>query len=694
MEVFWKKCIVFRTIIGIIITMIGLYGSYMAFSDDTNIESSKKITEEIKKELKVDNNYKKLLKFYNTNSNVKKEKNENSKFFKKVTSLYESNSNNKLKTLLLNKYPLKDGLSYEDEAHGYVVAAYNGSKNFRQAAIEILKRDLKRKRLDYSLKEDLAHVLRNEYLLNGLYSTTKVVEYLKKKYSTKLASHVWPLMPLGIMRKLKIKHHSTDMRYTNEKDLNIIIKEYPNDRYIEYAYYLLKKYDEALVIRPNSPIKDVLLYASAFKIVKKIQDINRSKIKENKILVSRNKIQLAIGRFKEYVELYPKNDQADDAAFWLSWLYLYINDMNNFSIWFNKIDNFGNKDYMNNRDELILNLLKNYKNSEFKLKTINYFNNKCMQSGIFMDAIKKFTSKEIIEYTNRNGFDSELQNIGFVYLIRTYIENGKLDEIEKVIKILKDNGYFKDLDNSYYKDNDYCSYYGHGYFLENINKQLNLIEGARKRTTYNEYVKVAIKLRKNYYYSLSKVFLNESIQKFKNFLNVDYLAYLRILALRDDDFIISLHKIDYLQEVDKYVNFFIENYPNSNYLDDVLAEKIYIESWIFNDIEKAENTLNYLLKNNKNSVYFPSGNAKDNAYNWIAISYSNKCMDPYSDYSVRILYCDKAKIAYANIKELFPNTRFKKYAISNLIYIARKTKFIIQKIQEGKVRDEDEFDSF
>ena len=46
-----------------------------------------------------------------------------------------------------------------------------------------------------------------------------------------------------------------------------------------------------------------------------------------------SKIMLAIEKLKEYVELYPKKEQADDAAFWIAWLNNFIGNYHETFYW-------------------------------------------------------------------------------------------------------------------------------------------------------------------------------------------------------------------------------------------------------------------------------------------------------------------------------------------------------------------------
>ena len=319
------KCIAF------ILTCIGLYSSYLTIFDNTNKEVESNITKnvnQLEKHIEILNEDSEL----NTKNNIQESNDSLEENLKKHINHKLNNKENLIKIISFYESGKKDDLykmveysfkttkiSSEDEVHGYVIAAYTGTKNFKQAAVEILKRDKLRSIKDLSLKEDLAHVLRNYYILNGLYDTVNLIESLKKEYGNKIISYFWALTPIEMMRNLRDDIHYLNFENVNTKEIKSIIQKFPNDKYIDYAYYMLENYDKALQVRPSSDIKDILLYSSAYKVIKLIEDnifnINNNLKEKNKI--SPIEINKAINNFEKYIELFPKNRQADDAEFWI-----------------------------------------------------------------------------------------------------------------------------------------------------------------------------------------------------------------------------------------------------------------------------------------------------------------------------------------------------------------------------------------
>lgn len=79
-------------------------------------------------------------------------------------------------------------------------------------------------------------------------------------------------------------------------------------------------------------------------------------------------------------------------------------------------------------------------------------------------------------------------------------------------------------------------------------------------------------------------------------------------------------------DVEKEVNNFIYNYPDSKYADDVLAELILVDFQILHFPNKGIKELKFLLKN------YPARNACDNALDCLADYYQKYCNNYHSDW--------------------------------------------------------------
>jgi len=93
---------------------------------------------------------------------------------------------------------------------------------------------------------------------------------------------------------------------------------------------------------------------------------------------------------------------------------------------------------------------------------------------------------------------------------------------------------------------------------------------------------------------------------------------------------------------------FQEEFPKSALLDDGMAEQVFGEAVIIGDMAKATSTFNDLLQK------FPTGNAVDNAYSWMAIGWT--CSGQPA----------KARAVNLDIVRLFPTTRHAVYARQRL----------------------------
>ena len=459
--------------IGYILGAIGLYASYLTIFDNTNEElgsNFKKDVTNLETHIGIlhedlEFNTKNNIQEANTNleENLKKHithKLNNEKNLKKIISFYESGEKDNLYKMVEHSFNTEK-ISNEDDVHGYVIAAYTGTKDFKQAAIEILKRDKLRNVKDMSLKEDLAHVLRNYYIINGLHNTINLIEDLKKDYGNKIISYFWSFTPIDTMRNLRNNiHYLGDEKFQNV-EIESLIKEFPKDKYIDYAYYMLGDYEKALKERPNSDIKAVLIYANGYKTINKIVDdifnINNNLSKINKI--SPNEIKQAINSFKEYIKLYPKNKQADDAAFWISYLYLYKEDITKSIYWEGEIKKYGNKDYLDIKESYIIRLI-NIKDKKFQLNYMNSSNEECIKTNIFKNIVPEMKSNDLEKFIKSENFDMDLYNVGIVYLLRKYIEEFELKKVEKLMSNLEYDNFQDNLE-------DKCDFYGHKDFFLN-----------------------------------------------------------------------------------------------------------------------------------------------------------------------------------------------------------------------------------
>jgi outer membrane protein assembly factor BamD (BamD/ComL family) len=87
-----------------------------------------------------------------------------------------------------------------------------------------------------------------------------------------------------------------------------------------------------------------------------------------------------------------------------------------------------------------------------------------------------------------------------------------------------------------------------------------------------------------------------------------------------------------------------QEFPNSELINDAMAEQVYADGVVMENIGAAENAFKELLRQ------YPNGNAVDNAYSWLAIS--ERCVGNEQ----------KAEQLNMEIVRQFPLTRHAAYA--------------------------------
>jgi tetratricopeptide (TPR) repeat protein len=93
--------------------------------------------------------------------------------------------------------------------------------------------------------------------------------------SSKLRSHVWSIVPLGTVQRFIARtywrHDSYGPKTQYPKirsDAEDLLAREPNDPFIEFAYFVVGDIDGAMKANPNSVIADILHYASGYSIIK------------------------------------------------------------------------------------------------------------------------------------------------------------------------------------------------------------------------------------------------------------------------------------------------------------------------------------------------------------------------------------------------------------------------------------------
>lgn len=612
------------------------------------------------------------------------------KKYLQIIKYYEKHDYEKANLLIRETFP-DNLLNSETDRMGLVVASYYAAHQFDKAAEEVIKRGIKLPFWNTEIKKDLAHCIRNYRLETTPNEAIELVTRLNLKYNyPKSLSYFWICLPMEVMDNINNSIHSLyslnleDLDKNDKEVMMYLIRKHRKDPFIDWAYYYVQDYDKALSL--NGQIKDILLYAKGYRIMKELRantdDVTNPNLLKKKLSELENtKINEAITLFKNYIKFYPKLPHADDASYWLSYSYIlqkkYTNALDELTI-----QNLGNEDYDYYRNELFDIIIERktvapekiaYYISKFNTKNAKYATVRLIDSFFSSNitneiAINKF-KKNIIssdDYVNLY--------LRFKLFQNKCVNNIYSNEIEKEGNNLSHN--IANLQEKYSNEEESDD----AYLMNELNDALENVLTKYKdvkpiftntKTTLQDISKTASLIRRKYKdYDLSISLTQYGLKRFSG-QKSDYLHYLKIMALKDK----------YTSQMDYEVNQFLQLYPNSGYLDDVLSEYIYVKAYLQNDPLKADTLITLLFKKS------PKGNARDNALYWIIEGYKNLC-----DCNIKnnISYCNKAKYYNNWMKKDFKFSKYALIAVKNQMEIAENTKSIINKECEEVYSEDDE----
>ncbi len=560
--------------------------------------------------------------------------------YSQIIKLYEAGNLEHSRLLIEEVFNFKS--FHKEEYLGYTVASYFYEGEYKKAAKLVLERDKSKPKWDSSLKLDLAQCIRSYTIKNGILSGIELVRELQSDYGDKITSYFWTVLPIEYLRALEKGYYATYITSTwyylddsNLTEIKGLIKLFPNDKYIDYAYFATEDFKSVVEMKPDSRIKDLALFGLGYSIIldfrlkfgNRLSYFDRyyiqtliSEEEKNKNLIEINE---AIKYFKEYVSMSEQFLQSDDAYYWLGWLEAQNRNFPNAFNYLIKATKTGNMDYASIASSF-LGLIISYipkKDSEFFFKIF--------EANVF-EAIKE----ERYYY---------LSNLDPIYAISIVLKDSSIFEegtLEYIIE--RQIGPYGNLDNCL---RIYETYYN----VINIEPLID-IYGCAKNYNYEKTVNSIIKLRRDPSKRLlCYQILDKAIHRFNNIENIEYLKYLKI----------RIATIELPDNVEELVNDFLQNHPKSEYCDDVLAELICVLSnvlWF--DEEKIMRYYNTLI------TKYPKGNAIDNAMYWLAKGYETSWGENK----------EKAKKLYLKLIRDYPYTRFARNSAVRINNMNKKNK--------------------
>lgn len=551
--------------------------------------------------------------------------------YRQIIRLYESGNIEQSRILTENVFGMES--LNQDEYLGLTVASYFAEAEYKKAAKLVLERDKNKPIWDYSLKNDLAQCIRSYTIKNGNISGIELVRELQAEFGDKIVSFFWTVLPIEYLRSLEFGYYSTSttswvyVNDTNIREIKELITLFPNDKFIDYAFYAIEDYMSILSLNPNSRIKDLALYGMAYS---EIQDFRlkfgghlsyfdryfiRTLISEDDKNKHLDQLNKASRYFKEYVAISEQLPQSDDAYYWLGWLEAQKRNFCKAIEYLNKAKKTGNKDYVSD------------------INTFLY---------LVINFVSDTERGEIIKYLEADQIE-QMKEDRYYYLLKS-------DPIEAISTVLKDTSYFDDntikriIENQIgpYGNLDNCLRIYNTYNRSVDVGTLMEIFGCVSYYNYDKTVSTIIDYKNvSSYRTLCFQILDKAIQRFTDNNQIEYLKYLQI----------RIATIEYEDDLEQLVNEFIKNHPESEYCDDVLAELIYVlGNVLWFDEEKIEGY--YSLLKGK----YPKGNAIDNATYWRAKGYDESGRGKGA----------KAKKIYLEIINDFPHTRFARLSAARI----------------------------
>jgi tetratricopeptide (TPR) repeat protein len=539
-------------------------------------------------------------------------------------------------------------------------------RHFRMSLQPVLRKDQSLARDDYQLWPDVAFITRNLARNTSPKIANEQLDELCSEYhSDKLRSHVWSLLPLGAIDRLKqgvysmLDVYGPHTDYPDiRRDAESFLATRPSDHFAEFAYFLVGDFDNALKANPNSIIVDVLNYASGYDALGSfLQDALRvakmhvtqatpAAVQQDldSMLKGDADLEGALSFFKENPDLYDhkplgslmpdfaaraatarnrfatvlrhtSSPLADDSAYWLGWLAVQESNTNDALGYFSQAMVVGNHDYQHTALEDTLRILEQFPLRQ-QLTTVESNHVLSQQPPLWYEmarsAYRDFGYTSAIDIGQRA---LKAINVPIEYLPVT-TDPGRIREaVEKINPKLS-----SDLD---------------------VTELPYLIQAAKEMSQYEAYLSTAgtehpdVLDRTARKIILKYSMLIDQPQEPAHAQETVHKDFRQALHLIDTT-LRSIQKNTQLDRLREWLDFrkvrivtqyapetvsdavaeMAKEFPASPLLNDALAEQIIAQGMMMGNIDAAQRTFEELLRK------YPNGNAIDNAYSWMEIIYS------------------------------------------------------------------------
>jgi tetratricopeptide (TPR) repeat protein len=587
---------------------------------------------------------------------------------------------------------------------GLILAAATSTRSAQYSARDyerdlraILAVDQRLKPDDLSLWPKVADITRRLARNAGVRAANEALDRVfNNAPSKKLYSHVWAVLPGSTIQGLAAHTYRADYDTYGIKtefpkirqDLLAFVSANPSDPYVEFGYYALGDFEKAVNERPNSPIADVLHHAIGFKIIGTIvkeaylQAVGRTPRKpsydrsdstdrmltflnQHPELYDNKPLATVVSRFAEraaaaqphfeFVLRDPKSPIADDAAYMLGWLAYHQGHYEPALDLFIRGMTAGNGDYQRDgavkqtvrifeltptgRQYTILKAnatLANqvplwyvaarsaYRNFDYPL-TIEIAEAALKKANLSPDRLPVTTDPELIQ-----------QAIKHEQVRKDWKSDANLDEIVYLLAASREHQQYLSYVASMGRDGPDRAMLRARAIILKYSQLLDQPEpeptrrGRLARAVVHKDLRQAVHLIDA---TLTGLPRDQSFTRMREWLHYRKVRILAVFAPKT---------------VNEAVVAMENDVPSSRLLNNALAEQVYAEGFMLGDLSSARQTFAKLTSK------YPNGNAVDNAYTWMAISY--RCAGR----------SDEAQAINKEIIRRFPGTRHAAYAVERM----------------------------
>lgn len=513
----------------------------------------------------------------------------------------------------------------------YKTTIYFWRKDYKAALLSVLERYNGLPLSDVRFRYDLAYIIYHMRFDRGVKYAEEIISSLRKTNPRRDLSYVWMgIHPTPLVRLIKKDLYPYQELHQKQKEiLRYVLATYPDDKFIDHAYYLLHMYDKIITHIPDSMILEESYYAKVYRdhTLKLKWPVSDTQIEETLSVIDKRNMREQISAIQPIA-------------------HEVMNEYHDF------IDHFQNGSFLVSAFKGLLDASLYLSEESEKIEAINgaYNKYKALEKNSLSKALAQLVMEEMLEHTQKFLIDLNHTRINVVLkqlpeeiasrtdlnLIHSRIARSLFnnrDHMTSLVVYKKINAEW----NGYYKDEKLR--------VEKLKEIALILLKSNDNGMQNKdfLFKIAMALKGTKHDAIHAIpYLNEYM-RISNKTEYAKIEMLKAFCFRDS--------YNGKLMVESY-NRIINDYPDSEFADDALAEiGVYHLLWE-GDAKKAISTFDKVISK------YPNGNAVDNALNWKAYA-QMKNGDYVAAYNTLVRLIKKE-----------PLSRFAKYAFSNIAKIS------------------------